>query len=201
VNWIVGGQCVRVASFGSRSHFVPRADVPEQCTPECPVESECLFSAARLYRDEQSDESGRTRIIPKVCVYHSGADLVDHQTVILEYDNGTTVAFSLLPLTHEESRYVHICGTEATLRGVSVRNELRVHPYGGEEIVCDTTAKGSHGGGDTNIVGAFLDWIDDVDRPPKTTAPEGLAAMVVCEGIKLAVQRRRVVELEELRRG
>jgi len=132
-----------------------------------------------------------------------GDGVVDHQTAIREYDNAVTAAFSLLPLTHEQSRYVHICGSDATLRGVSDRNAIRVHPYGdGEEIVCDTApAAGSHGGGDTNIIHAFLGWLEDPDRPPKTTGREGLEAMVVCEGINLAVQERRVVELEELRKA
>lgn len=35
--------------------------------------------------------------MPRLCVYHSGSDLVDHQSAILEYANGVTVAFSLLP--------------------------------------------------------------------------------------------------------
>lgn len=201
LNWIVGGQCVRVASFGSRSHFLPRADVPKECTPACPIESDCLFSAAKLYSDEQSDTSGRSRLIPRVCVYHSGADLVDHQTVLLEYDNAATVAFSLLPLTHDESRFVYLCGTDATLRAVAGRNEIRVHPYNkGPEVVCDTTAPtDSHGGGDINIIHAFLDWLENPNRPPKTRGPEGIEAMLVCEAIKLAVEERRVVELEELR--
>ena len=201
INWISAGQCVRVASFGSRSHFLPRTDVPEQCTSDCPIDNECLFSATKLYRSQENDESGRTRVIPRGCVYHSGSDLVDHQTAILEYDNAVTAAFSLLPLTHEQSRYVHICGSDATLRGISARNAIRVHPYdGGEPIVCDTApAAGSHGGADPNIVHAFLDWLEDPGRPPKTTGREGLEAMVVCEGINIAVQERRVVELEELR--
>ena len=203
INWIVAAQCVRVASFGSRSHFRPRDDVPRHCSAKCPAEKECLFSAAKLYGSASPDESGQRRNIPHVCVYHSGSDLVDHQTAILEYENGVTVAFSLLPLTHSQGRFVRVCGSDAGLRGRSAQNELRVYPYRtGKEVVCDpAAATGGHGGADPRVVLAFLDWLDDPRRRPETTGAEGLEAMVVCEGIGLAMREHRVVELDTLRRG
>jgi len=201
INWLVGAPCVRVASFGSRSHFNPRSDLPERCSPECPIESECAFSAAKLYGDAEPDETGQRRSMPRVCVYHSGADLADHQTAMLEYGNGVTVAFSLLPLTHLQSRFIHICGSEATLRGCWATNELRLHRYRtGQEEVCDPTpATDGHGGADSQIILSFLDWLDDPARLPRTSGKEGLEAMLVCEGIDLAMRERRVVELGELR--
>lgn len=201
LSWIVDSPCVRVASFGSRSHFNPRADVPEQCTPECPIERECVFSAAKLYGDIEPDSTGRRRAMPHVCVYHSGADLVDHQSAILEYDNGVTAAFSLLPLSPEDSRFVRICGSDATLRGRASLNEIRLQRHDeAEEIVCDPPpAAGGHGGADPLIILAFLDWLDDPSRRPATLAAEGLDAMVICCGIDLALREKRVVELDELR--
>jgi len=201
LNWIVDTRCERVASFGSRSHFGPRSDVPEQCSPECPIESECLFSAAKLYGDKPPDDTGLNRIMPHICVYHSGSDLVDHQTALLEYANGVTVAFSLLSLAPEDTRRIRICGSNATLRGCWARNELRVHRLGnGEEIVRDPgLSTEGHGGADPEIMVAFLDWLEDPSRRPKTAGAEGLEAMVVCEGIDLAMRERRVVELDELR--
>ena len=201
ITWLVDAPCVRVASFGGRSHFNPRPDVPEQCSDQCPIEAQCIFSAPRLYGDREPDPSGQRRDMPHICVYHSGSDLVDHQSALLEYANGVTVAFSLLPVTHFESRYTLICGSEATLRGCAARNELRVHRYlGGEELVCDPgPASGGHAGADPAIVAAFLDWLDDPANRPKTTGTEGLEAMVVACGIDVAMRERRVVELDELR--
>ena len=201
LNWIVDAPCVRVASFGSRSHFTPRPDVPEVCSEDCPIEAECIFSA--LGPHGQRDRRDRAGQPQHACVYHSGSDLVDHQTAILEYANGVTAAFSLLPVTHLQSRYVHICGTEATLRGLPERNELRVHRYReGDEVVCDPAPlSGGHGGADPGIVGAFLDWLDDPACTPKTTAAEGLEAMVVACGIDLAMREGRVVTLDDLRQS
>jgi len=178
LNWLVDAPCVRVSSFGSRSHFNPRPDVPEQCSEECPIEAQCIFSVRKLYGDRAPNATGRTRQVPHLCVYHSGSDLVDHQTAMLEFANGVTVGFRLLPLTHREGRFIHICGTDATLRGVFTGgdDELRVFPYlTGEEIIRDPgLAEGGHGGGDPNIVEALLDWLDDPSCLPKTTGPQGL---------------------------
>ncbi len=201
INWIVDSPCVRAASFGSRSHFNPRPDVPEHCSDDCPIADECIFSVDRLYGDQPPDASGQRRQMPHGCVYHCGSDLVDHQTALLEFANGVTVDFSLLPLTHRQARFMHICGTDATLRGTTANDELRVFPYlTGEEIVADPGAtQGGHGGADPTIMPAFLDWLDDPSCRPKTTGPEGLEAMVVACGIDLAMRERRVVELDELR--
>lgn len=201
INWIVGAPCARTASFGSRSYFNPRPDVPQQCSPQCSIESECLFSAAKLYGKETPEATGQRRIMPRVCVYHSGSDLVDHQAALMEYANGVTVAFSLLPLTHLSSRFVLICGTNATLRGCWTLNELRLYPHGtGQEAVCDPApAVGDHGGADAQVVLAFLNWLDDPSCLPKTTGPEGLETMVVCDGIDVAMREHRVVELAEVR--
>jgi len=203
INWIVDAPCVRAASFGNRSHFNPRPDLPRHCSPECPREGECLYSAAKLYGAAEPDETGQRRFMPPVCVYHCGSDLPDHQTALLEYANGVTVAFSLLPLTHRQTRFVHVCGSDATLRGCWDREELRLYPYAtGQEVVCDPApTAGAHGGADAQIVLAFLDWLDDPGRPPKATGPEGLEAMVVCDAVDRALRERRVVELHELRSG
>ncbi|MDP6108150.1 MAG: Gfo/Idh/MocA family oxidoreductase, partial [Candidatus Brocadiia bacterium] len=40
INWLMDAPCARVASLGSRSHFVPREDVPERCTDGCPEADE-----------------------------------------------------------------------------------------------------------------------------------------------------------------
>lgn len=203
LNWIVGARCVRVASFASRSHFVPRTDVPEQCSPDCPIEADCIFSAAKLYGDTAMEDTGRRRIIPHMCVYHAGADLVDRQVAILEYENAVTVAFSLLPLGPENTRSLHICGTDATLRGRSTPNELRLHRYatGDETVIDPKQTAGGHGGADPRIILAFLTWLEDPNHPPRSGAAEGLEAMIVAAGIDLARQERRVVELDELRQA
>ncbi len=184
INWISEGKCIRVASFGSRSYFNPE------------TLHKSLHSA-----DELSEQLG---IEPShaLGIWQSRSDLVDHQSSILEYDNGITACFSLVPLGKENTRTVYICGSKATLIGDWIENKIRLFPYSGEEIVCDpdTSLKDEHGGGDSRIVSAFLDYLDDLSNKPKTGVEEGWEAMVVGCGIDLSLREHRAVELESLRR-
>jgi len=200
MNWIIESPCIRVASFGSRSYFNPRSDVPQYCTDNCPLEKECLFSALNFF-PELSDNSGKK--LPKWkthCVYNTDSDLVDRQTSILEYANGATVAFSLMPLGPEDNRVVRICGTEATLKGNVAKNEIRIFPYQSqEEIICDPgLSTEGHGGGDPLIIFAFLDWLDDPGKRPKNTEKEGWETMLIGCGIGTSLRKHEVVNLNRV---
>lgn len=201
INWLIESPCIRVASFGNRSYFKRRSDTPEYCTDGCPIEKECIFSAFRFYPELKENLSTSLPKYKTRCVYNSDSDLVDHQSVILEYENGVTVCFSLIPLGQKNTRQVYICGTEATLRGDWDSNEIRLYPHQtNEEVICDPelSYEEEHGGADPKIVSAFLDSLDNPLNQPKTTEKEGWEAMVVGCGIDLALRERRVVDLELL---
>lgn len=184
INWITESPCVRVASFGKRSYFN--------------IDSlhKTLSSASELSEQlgiKQSEASG---------IWNSKSDLVDHQSSILEYKNGITACFSLIPLGKENTRLVYICGTKATLEGSWIDDKIRLFSYKSEkEIVCDPdiSIREEHGGGDSRTVSAFLDYLDDPTNKPKTTIDEGWEAMVVGCGIDLSLREKRVVELDSLR--
>lgn len=204
INWLMDSRCIRVASFGSRSYFNPRPDVPEICTPECPLENECAFSLSKQGRcvRNKADKIGGPHNM-NTCVFHTCSDLVDHQSVILEYENGGTAAFSLMPLG-PGGRFARIMGTKATLE---FGDELiRVFPHSGDKPAeYSTTAKTGedrgHGGADPRIMKSFLDYLDDPKQKPKTTEQEGLESVLVAHGIDIAMRQKKVVELEPLRQA
>ena len=203
MSWITGSLPARVASFGSRSFFNPRSDVPGHCDENCPVEKECMFCAFRLHPELKKDPGSLPRF-HTLCVYNSGSDLVDHQTAMLEYSNGMTAVFSLMPLIqeHQSSRFVYICGTRAALHGDFEKNRIRLFPHENKKkIICDVDAPPlqSHGGGDSRIISAFLDYLDDSNNQPLTGMEEGWEAMVTGCGIDLSLREHRVVELDALR--
>ncbi len=194
-NWLIGTRCVRVSSFGSRSYFVPRSDLPMHCTEGCPV-TDCLY---RSHKQE-----ARVRLQPEesdICVYNCDSDLLDRQTTILEYENGTVVNFNLLPV--DGGRYMHIAGTEATLYGSDAQEQITVHSMRtGDEITYHPRApRDGHGGADVRMPTAFFDYLDDRSQMPKTTPKEGLEAVIMCCAADIAAQEHRVVELDSLRAG
>ncbi len=201
MNWIIDSRCSRVCSFGNRSHFNRKDELPQYCTDGCPVEKSCIFSAYKSY-PELRDSGSKLEKYKSLCVYKTDSDLVDHQSSVLEYENGVTVCFSLLPLGSVNTRTVYICGTEAALNADWIKNIIRIVPHeSGEEIFCgpDLSSAGGHGGGDQKIISAFLDYLDDRNNRPKTTIEEGWESMVVGCGIDKSLKEHRVVELSALR--
>ncbi len=199
--WIIGSRCVRVGSFGSRSYFKPREDVPDHCTDNCPIEPQCKFSAYRFYPELKEADCPLPKWRSR-CVFNNDSNHVDHQSSILEYENGATAAFSLMSLGPTNNRQCRICGSDATLVADLETEQIRLHPYHQEEVVLDQSdvAGDGHGGSDTQIIVAFFDYLDDPSRTPKTTASEGWDAMVTAIAIDRACKEKRVIEIDEVER-
>ena len=195
-NWLLGATCVRVSSFGNRSYFVPRDDVPQHCTEGCPVSGDCLYYSER--------QEVRGRLQPgesDICVYNCGSDLFDRQSTIFEYDDGTVVSFNLLPV--DGGRFMHIAGTEATLYGRDAVNEIVVSSIrtGRETTYRPEAPQEGHGGADVRMPAAFFDYLDDPRQSPRTTVEEGLEAVIMCCAADLSASELRVIELDSLRRN
>ena len=124
VDWLVhlfGRPPARVSSFGSLSHFRPEerpATAADRCV-DCPLEPSCPYSAPRLYLgclgDADSEfwplsavTQGRTEeeVLRALrtgpygrCVYACDNDVVDHQEVAMEFDDGATCSFTMSAFT------------------------------------------------------------------------------------------------------
>jgi predicted dehydrogenase len=204
INWLAASPCVRVASFGSRSHFNPRTDLPQRCTDGCPIEAECPYSCFKVSPGGQDSVPGY--VPPErwdLCVYHCGSDLMDRQVAIMEYETGTTAAFTIVPSGPRWERLMRICGTKATIRAGDHTNEIRIYPHGvTEPMIEDVSATtNDHGGADPRIIGAFVDFIADPTQPPRATLADGLESMLVAGGIEHARDQNTVIELEQWRHG
>ncbi|WP_214410872.1 Gfo/Idh/MocA family protein [Sphaerisporangium fuscum] len=186
IDWLVhlaGRMPRKVSSFGNLTHFRAEerpAGAAERCV-DCPVETTCPYSAKRLYLDclgdpdrefwplgavtERRDTAGvlealRTGPYGR-CVYASDNDVVDHQVVIMEFDDGTTCSFTMSAFTPMEHRRTRLMGTHGYLDGDGHTIRLVDFRTGGEEII-DTlgdagpSAADGHGGGDEALTRAFL---------------------------------------------
>ena len=203
LGWVVDSPCVRVCSFANRSVFVPRPDLPHRCTDGCPIEKECAFSALKFYPVLRESEN-QVPDYKKLCVYNAGSDHFDHQSTVLEYENGVPACFSLMPAGSHDSRYIHICGTKATVKASCMSEKVEVISHdSSQSTVFDMSAaatSGGHGGADNRTIRAFLDFLDDPENTPRTTVEEGWQAMVTCCAADQSAREHRTVELDELRR-
>lgn len=175
ISFVIGKECKRVSSYGSLMHFKEEnapAGAPQRCLEGCPVELECPFHAGRYYLGEGrgwakkfTEDYTNEGIIQALqetpygkCVYRSDNNVVDHQVVNMEFEDGATATFSMCGFTREQTRIVQIMGTKGEIRGnmednsISIFNFLTRH----ETVIKFDHPVGGHGGGDNGIVRTFL---------------------------------------------
>ena len=96
------------------------------------------------------------------CVYHCDNDVVDHQIVMMEFDNGISASLTMHGHSEEECRTLRIDGSQATLFGKFGLNrsflDIRDHRSAEIEQIefpSQVEAQG-HGGGDYGVVRSFV---------------------------------------------
>jgi predicted dehydrogenase len=177
VNWWLGAQPDTVLAYGKREFYTPAMarrmglQGPHQRCHDCPEKGACTFymdlasspDLKALYLDNEHHDG----YFRDQCVFRSEIDIEDTMNVIVRYDTGTTLSYSLNAcnawegyqiafngtrgrLEHEMVEQIFVPGADASLRplaGDSVR--IRVIPLrGAARDIEPWTASGGHGGGD-----------------------------------------------------
>ncbi len=188
LQWLLGKHCRRVHSFGSLSYFrrenAPE-DAPEFCIDGCPHSAECPYYAVKLYYDDKKNSWFRTastklpfptdddveRVLRTTdygrCVFKCGNNVVDHQTVNLEFEDGVTANFTMAAF-NRGGRSIRIMGTKGEITAAMGSPEFSVYDFLTKQtkqlkvsdVVSDQSIVGGHGGGDTGIVHAFADLLE-----------------------------------------
>jgi predicted dehydrogenase len=227
ISYLVGKPCVKVSSFGSLTHFKKEnapAGSTERCSGGCAVERSCAFSAVRLYVEgdmatwlptpvqglppaearEARLESIKTGPYG-VCVYHADNDVVDHQVVLLEYEGGATVTFSMMAFTPKIARRIRVHGTEGQLEfeegGQAPGDRIVITTFADNNVenIHVVPEPGSHGGGDNRVVFTWLEAIR-TKNPGLilTNAQESLRTHSIVFAAEKARHENRLVELKEI---
>ena len=220
--WILGKDVIWLNSFGSLTHFRPEYAPPgatQRCTDGCPAAETCKYEATRLYaRDGDGWPHNAVSYVPirqarlealktdwyGRCVYYCDNDVVDHQTVNMELEDGTTVSLIMNGQGDEECRTMRWDGTKATLYGKfsSKGNQIRVHHHLSGEVedvpVIDRDSSG-HGGGDFGIVRSFLNTVKGKPDDSVTTARESLESHLLAFAAEESRQQKTVVNMAEFR--
>jgi predicted dehydrogenase len=194
LSWNLPARVARLSSVGSLVHFRPENAPPgatARCTDGCPVDA-CPFDARRIYLDERRtgwpvhvitddlSRAGRLRALAGGpygrCVYTAGSDVVDHQVVTMQLEDGASVVLVMHGHSHEEGRTMRYDGTRATLRAVfGRRQEIQVidHASGRVDDIPIAAVSGGHGGGDRGLIEAFVEAVR-TRRPLPTSAAEAI---------------------------
>ncbi len=222
LGWLLRRRVRRLNSFGSLTHFTsenaPDPQVPLRCSDGCPVASECKYDATRFYGQDTegwpfdlvtpvADREARLEAL-KVspygrCVYRCDNNVVDHQTVNMEYEDGTTATLVMNGQGYEESRNLRIDGTRATLIArFGEKQEITVYHHSGpeEKIPVQASDESGHGAGDTGLMRGFLDALRKGPGESTTTARESLESHLLAFAAEQSRLQYNVIDMEEFRR-
>jgi predicted dehydrogenase len=194
IAWMKSGiPPARVSSFGSLFQFRPDK-APQgagtRCLVDCPIEKDCLYSARKHYLDhperwafyvwdalehiqnptlEQKETLLRGDSPYGRCVWKSDNDVVDHQSVVIEFADGSTATHNMVGGCAKPARSIHLVGTHGEIQGCLEDGRFVVrtidprpgHEYAEESTspgdFGDTTgAFGGHGGGDERLMEDYV---------------------------------------------
>ncbi len=186
LRWWIGKRCTHMSSFGHLTWFKEENAPPgstARCTDGCAIESECPYSALRVYYrdrtwlhhfDLPADEPARGQAILAnlrdgqygKCVYRCDNSVMDHQVCAMQFEDEITVTFQMEAFTHYHGRKTRVMGTMGDMVGdgdelifVNFRTGNIEHWNVSDHAEIDS----GHGGGDWRLVKDFLRAVDAHD--------------------------------------
>lgn len=217
-----------VASLGTRDRFVPSeapAGAGERCT-DCAAEADCIYSAKKLAaphnpflpyiwadKGESMNMEERYRSLESnphgVCAFRSGSDLVDQQSAVIAFENGSMAVHSLVSSVARPGRTVHIVGTKGEIEGFFETSTLVVRVYNpvtfaAEERRAEVDTEHfneGHGGGDFFIMEDLYRTMTGEARSVSCTdIGDSVSGHLCVYAADRAMEEKRVVEIAELER-
>ncbi len=191
IQWLIDKPCKKVQSFGSLTYFTsayaPKG-APKRCIEGCPVGDTCPYNAVKLYYDRKENDWFRKASTLKtaknddptdeevmeslkttdygLCVFRANNDVVDHQTVNMEFEGGVTSTLTMNAF-NKGGRYIRIFGTKGELYANMTDEEITVFDFETKEFKniktsgIDDSILSGHGGGDGGIVNELYDYLSD----------------------------------------
>jgi hypothetical protein len=139
------------------------------------------------------------------CVYHCDNDVVDHQVVNMQFEQGTSVTLTMHGHSYLEGRSTRIEGSKATLFAYFGMDgdRIEIHDHRtGTTTRYDTHPEGEsgHGGGDARLMGSFVTSLQvKNDTAALTTAQTSLESHLMAFAAEDARLNKKVVSMDEYR--
>jgi len=217
INWLFSEKCIRVSSFGSLKFFTTD-NAPEgstiRCTDGCSLSDTCPYSALKIYvngsleewpaRDIAVTHSKESHLDAVrngpygLCVWHAENDVVDHQTVMMEFEGGATATCTLTGFSATNGRRIRLQGTKGEILFDESNGTISIREFHGSrnEIMKLPQATSYHPE-DQDIVN---EWLSSVLTNSTVTvnAAEALRTHAVVFAAEMSRREKRTVEMNEL---
>jgi len=136
------------------------------------------------------------------CVYYCDNNVVDHQQVLIEFENGVTAELTMHGHSAIEGRSIRIDGTKGTLIGFfTAWDDLVFYDSGSGEkkrLLKQKLALTAHGGGDTLLTEGFVNSLQlGFKTLPLTDAEASLESHLMAFAAEKARLEKRVIDMEE----
>jgi hypothetical protein len=139
------------------------------------------------------------------CVYRCDNDVVDHQIVLMELENGISVSFTMHGHSGEEGRTIRIDGSQASLFGKFSWNisYIELHQHRGGHIqridLPNNIEEGEHGGGDSGLMHAFVKALDGTQQETLTDARSALESHLMAFAAEQARTTNTIIDMAAYR--
>ena len=199
LNWLMDCRPVSLTSYGNRQIFVTDPELPETCD-DCHLQTACPY-----YNPTRSDHEdlGEEELLQFIredhrCIYNIDKDVLDVQTLQIEYESGALASFVLNfhAMGPRAGRNFHAVGTQGRIWGNL--HDAQVHLYRNapaKEEVFDCSGDGSgHGGGDKLHAYELVTMMEDADYRPPQSAYAGYLSAVMCFAADKSVEEKRRID-------
>ena len=211
-NWFAQSQASRLSAFGGRRVFLPDPDAPERCLDclrQCPYRvvphrSQLTEDHPLLARRDRAWLE-TTEIVNRfdTCVYHPGADIKDHATVQVVYENGVLASLflSFFGPEAEDQETLELVGDQGRIILTRHSGQLDVvSDYGKTQEVLDCQDEAfdsSHFGADLKLIRELRDFYEGA--PPVVSANNGFEATKMIMATHESIDNEgRVIDLSTL---
>ena len=192
-NWFAGSRAERMTGFGGQRVFVAKEDAPERCLTcdlECPwrvdptrgklqsQEELALTGDSWMNAEDEYDRVDN-------CVYLPGADILDHASFQIQYENGIVASLwvSFFGPKAEDQETLELVGTKGRIiltRHTGILDIVTDHGSTHETIDCKRDDFGSsHFGADLELVRELKTFYDGAS--PLVSSQNGLEAARMIE--------------------
>ena len=205
LQWFIGHEhkVAKIASFGGVSIFTPEKapaaychKCPEDIYDKCPYKDQSGFvfpvgGDLPIHKTVDLETYGGD-----LCVYNSEKELIDNQTIIMEWDNGVRGSFNLQLFQNKGKREIKIWGEKGLLEmAIGGKALMLTLSDTGETIEYDfPPVEGGHGGTDPSMIGRFIAAMDN-NGEKDSGLSAGLAATMLAEKANESMQTGSVVTI------
>jgi len=227
--WLKNGiPPVKVCSFGSLMEFKKEKKplgAGTRCLVDCKMEKDCIYSARKLYLEhpnrwtqyiwsgiekngELSDKAREISLATDnpqgCCIWDTeNSSVVDHQSVLTEFEDGSTATHNMTCGTARGARYTHIIGTKGEIQGCleddyfefrqpDTKNKMG---FASEKIRINAGLE-MHGGGDMRLVEDFVNILKGRGVSQSTTLLEdSILGFMLAYNAEVSRKQNRPIEL------